>query len=586
MAENTPARVIHKWPGGSGLRVPMRVVYDEKSENENVAGWGFQCDEGSGAITSYFDVSFTLFLRQLYAYIRQTIVNSMRLELSDWAKMGVEFHVTTEDLQRGSTPQTSSQLMEKMKGQMRRSGIGTGGPRHCAVLGLAKTEAAATAALLRLPPPISPRQIIMIKIGLRHATILLAERSQTGAKIHSCYSLDTPEPGFHIKGVVSTWLKKYPEICESLGPNGLGRLVQGPMYQDLLHGRTATANGSRLRFDGLPESFSHAAFDIKDGTILLTRSVRTNYNGKSYRLTPHRTQVEYIFNSLVHEICRLVINALVDGRTKLESAQMLQGTIALEAPDTPRWLAKRIMDGLEQRSDMASAAYRAARRRNSDVAPDTALNKAVLLRVTATPLSRFGDSTFAAIEGLLVHRNAWNSRPGPRIGFNWVPSLRVCATARAYNPWARFSDLSKVIRTDESKTDLWLHPMAPITQHWQVSDHFYTRHHSKRFSLDLYYTLDSEWCDTDLTKLTKLCTVVWNLRPYAFQSRTWTRRWWGRAVKHGTLEFTVQFCMLQPSNTGPRFELLVPNQPAKPPESVQWHCEPPFAVWPVDSGEE
>ena len=61
MAQNTPAQDIHEWPGGRGSRVRMRVVYDEKSEND-VAGWGFQCAEASGARTSYFDVSFTLCL--------------------------------------------------------------------------------------------------------------------------------------------------------------------------------------------------------------------------------------------------------------------------------------------------------------------------------------------------------------------------------------------------------------------------------------------------------------------------------------------------------------------------------------------
>ena len=38
--------------------------------------------------------------------------------------MGVEFHVTTEVLPWASTPQTSSHRMEKLKGPIRRSGIG------------------------------------------------------------------------------------------------------------------------------------------------------------------------------------------------------------------------------------------------------------------------------------------------------------------------------------------------------------------------------------------------------------------------------------------------------------------------------
>lgn len=258
----------------------MRVVYDEKSENETVARWGFQCAEASEARTPYFDVSFTAFLRQLYAYIRQTIVTNMHLQLSDWAEMGVEFHVTHEDLSRGSTPQTWSQQIEKLKGQLRRSGIGTGGPRHCAVLGLTKTEAEATSVLLCLPASILPEHIIMLKIGLGKATILRTERSHTVATIHSVYSLHTPKLSSHIQELVSTWLEKYPEICESLGPNGLGGLVQDSMYQDVLHGSAPLREFYRLRFDGLPESFSHAAFDIKEGTIRLTRSVHINYDGK------------------------------------------------------------------------------------------------------------------------------------------------------------------------------------------------------------------------------------------------------------------------------------------------------------------
>lgn len=267
---------------------------------------------------------------------------------------------------------------------------------------------------------------------------------------------------------------------------------------------------------------------------------------------------------------------------------MLRRIIALEVPDTPRYLAKRIMDGLEQRPAIASAAYRAARRDNADMVPDTALEEGVGLNITAAPLTILGDRAVAAVEGLLVHRNAWNFRLGPQIGFNLVPPLRVCAKARAYNPWAP-SSVCFVSRTDVSETDPWLHPMAPITQHWRVSDHDYDTRHSKHFSLDLYYTLDNQWCVTDpwdLTKLTKLCTVVWLLSPRAFQSRTFMRRWWGRAVKSWTLEFAVQFCMLQSSNTGPRFELLVPNQHAKLPKSVQWHCELPFAVCPAESGQE
>lgn len=56
-------------------------------------------------------------------------------------------------------------------------------------------------------------------------------------------------------------------------------------------------------------------------------------------------------------------------------------------------------------------------------------------------------------------------------------------------------------------------------------------------------------------------------------------------MKLGTLKFTTRLCMLQSFNTGPRFELLVSDRPAKLPEVVQWHCELPFVVRPEKSKE-
>jgi hypothetical protein len=509
--------------------------------------------------------------------------------------MGVEFHVSMPDLLRTLPPQMLSRQIGELKDHMRRSGIGTGGPRHCAVLGVTETEAAAILILGRLHTPDSSQQRLILKIGLDHATILLAERSLTATKILSCYSVRTPDPrsSADMEGIVSTWLEEHhPEIFESLGPGGLGRLTQLPAYYDVLDGTAPLRKSYTLRFDAVPESFSHGTLGIKDGTVQLDRFVHTKHNGGSYPntyhlLTPPRAQVDHILSYLVDEISRRVIDALVDCRAKFQTPpHVLYCIITLEAADTPRYFARRIMDALEQKSEMAprAAAYKAASQRHSG----TGMGEEVELRVVPAPLTRFGDRTFAAVEGLLIHRNPWTSMHHGSVEFRGFMSARLYTRARLQAPNASSSsDLSLYVeRTDASGTDTWSPTPGRITQHWQVPNYRCQPGDCKRLSLDLYYTYNSERPETERLgsgNPKKLCTVAWELEPWKFRSRAKKTKWWGLGVKQETLEFTAYCSLMCPLNTGPRFQLLVPGEEFfAMPKSVEWHAEPPFVVWPAE----
>lgn len=259
MTRNTSMQAIRDFPGSVGARIPREVLYGDDPERS-----GHHPYSSSS-------------LRKLYFHIKQTIVSDLGVNPNDWKSLGVEFHLTSPDTiykRINSIAKWSSEF----KILLRRAGIGTGGPRHCAVIGATEMQAAATAVFHVLPAARSLPRNLMIKIGATHVTVLLVERSH-GEAPNSFTSrvVDVPELSCHIEDTVSHWLEEsHPDLCQALGEGGLGRVVQEGEYRDVamvLCGHPPQHESFSLGFQGLPSTFRHRTFEIRNGSIDLNRSV-------------------------------------------------------------------------------------------------------------------------------------------------------------------------------------------------------------------------------------------------------------------------------------------------------------------------
>lgn len=214
------------------------------------------------------------FFRKLYDHIKRTIVSALGLEPTDWERLGVEFQLTSPDV----IDKGAAEWLYEYKNLLRKAGIGTGGLRHCAVIGPAETEAAATAVLQVLPAARSSPGNLMIKIGTTHVTILLARRSSREApNSFTSRVVYVPKLNCHIEDTVSQWLEEsHPDVWQGLGEGGLGHVVREGDYRHVamvLRGGCPRHKPCRLAFQGLPRSFTHHASGIRNGLIEINRSV-------------------------------------------------------------------------------------------------------------------------------------------------------------------------------------------------------------------------------------------------------------------------------------------------------------------------
>lgn len=275
MGPKTPSQAIWEWPGGHGPTVPIDVVCDD---NQNVLCWGFPLGEDPSPRKPDPRLRLTLFLQQLYAHIRHTIVSSLGLKLSDWPNLGVEFLVSLPDtIERLGATEMWTRVGD-FKSQLREAGIGTEGPRHYAMVSLTGRQAAITAALWQPLAPTTPACRIVLEIGTGDVAFMVYRWYSAVSKDAKRHFIDMPCAGCYIGKIVARWLEeKHPEICARLGPDGLGHLtLTSSTYRDvarILRGERPTNVSYRLHFDGFPEDFTHHAFDIKNGEIELQRSV-------------------------------------------------------------------------------------------------------------------------------------------------------------------------------------------------------------------------------------------------------------------------------------------------------------------------
>ena len=143
-------------------------------------------------------------------------------------------------------------------------------------------------------------------------------------------------------------------------------------------------------------------------------------------------------------------------------------------------------------------------------------------RVAFASFTSFQDRTLTAVEGLLLHRNAWNLTSGPQIECDGLMTMMVYPRARSLG--------------GHIKPDPWSSSMKPTKQDGRVCNSRFRHSDYHRFSLDISFTVNgSEGHETDLMylhNLTKLCTVSWELGPTHFYPMTIRRMYrWGPGVK-------------------------------------------------------
>jgi len=308
-------QVIQNWPGGEGTRVPTVVVYDR---DQDLSSWGFLCagDTGPGKVQHECPWLADLgnpgriptrsipgclylidFLDQLYRHVMGTISSALGMDAQDWAALGVEFHFTLPDqfhftLQDvdPSLPyfvgESKSRILEKyynVKNILREAGIGTGGPRHCSVLGLTETEAAATTILEQHAAGIQPFRTLLINLGVTYATIIVVDRDdfetdrvKAASQVIDRYSIQlVPLPRFDALFVehVQARLKEHPEAVSQLDIAPAERLAHTPGFRDIsdvLHEPTPRRDLYRLPLEGVSNSFRYEPLKIEDGTIGFT----------------------------------------------------------------------------------------------------------------------------------------------------------------------------------------------------------------------------------------------------------------------------------------------------------------------------
>ena len=285
-----PVEIITDWPSGKGPRVPTRVAYDN---GIRLSSWGFQCQydwgagkshhfcwwhRDSGAKVSAHErlsrrLRLTDFLSNVYEYVKETITAEMSLGTRGWKDMGIEFHFVLPDSFRSP----DGPDLQKFKDIVRKSGIGTGGERHCAILGLTETEAAALTVLRQILPEDSPQaSAVTLNIEHGHATILALRRHSKESGNVDCFTTETislPRVDECISDSLKLWINRdYPEFWKDLGMAQLGHMAwteEFYMLLDMLNGSAPLRDSYRIRFPNLPESFRHTAFNTKDKTLEL-----------------------------------------------------------------------------------------------------------------------------------------------------------------------------------------------------------------------------------------------------------------------------------------------------------------------------
>lgn len=301
MTKTTPVTIIEDWPGGTGQRVPTMVVSDQ---DDNISSWGFECAGDTGPGKFHHQCSgrmklgvpvtihdrivnrawLTAFLREQYLHVKHTISSALELKSSEWEQIGIEFHFTLSDAFRSSETDKASLRLDatrKFKDVLRGSGFGTGGRAHCAVLGPTETEAAAIAVLEQWPVVSRGPWNALLSIGTTHATVVEIKRVESFDPKERLRSKSFPIPRLntYIEETVSSWLRRdHPKIGEELGTDGVGPVVCDAEFQDMmavLDGTARLRESYRLQFEHLPTSSRHGVFDIKDGTMQLSRCVNS-----------------------------------------------------------------------------------------------------------------------------------------------------------------------------------------------------------------------------------------------------------------------------------------------------------------------
>lgn len=190
-----------------------------------------------------------------------------------------------------------------------------------------------------------------------------------------------------------------------------------------------------------------------------------------------------------------------------------------------------------------------------------------------------GETYTAAVEGLLVRRQAWGTteRPLPVFRDSNIP----CLFTRLSEP-SNNLDVSRLMYT-----------MTNTIVRFEVETVRPERPNLTQLQFDIFFTFDTRrapgWVSTKAGErpsgLTRLCSVRSSIEGESFEAMPVKDKWYTLSSRTVYIvRFSLRLLAMEPSKQGPQFQLFVrdgaSHEETRRETEVTWHAEPPHTIWP------